>query len=67
VWIVTTSALLVGLPLALAVEDEAKVVAQDQEILAQQQGAQQVRSILDSIAFRLTDTHQICLQTIFFR
>ena len=42
VWIVTTSALLVGLPLALSLEDEAKIVAQDKEILAQQQGAQQV-------------------------
>lgn len=42
VWIVTTSALLVGLPLALSLEDEAKVVAQEQEMLAQQQGAQQV-------------------------
>lgn len=42
VWIVTTSALLVGLPLALSLEDEAKIVAQEQEMLAQQQGAQQV-------------------------
>lgn len=44
VWIVTTSALLIGLPLAMSLEDEAKVVAQEQEMLAQQQGAQQVRS-----------------------
>lgn len=43
VWIVTTSALLVGLPLALSLEDEAKIVAQEKEILAQQQGQQQVR------------------------
>lgn len=42
VWIVTTSALLVGLPLALSLEDEAKIVAQEKEMLAQQQGAQQV-------------------------
>ena len=42
VWIVTTSALLVGLPLALSLEDEAKIVQQEQEMLAQQQGAQQV-------------------------
>lgn len=41
VWIVTTSALLVALPLALALEDEAKVVAQEKEMLEQQQGAQQ--------------------------
>ena len=42
VWIVTTSALLVGLPLALSLEDEAKIVTQEKEMLAQQQGAQQV-------------------------
>ncbi|KAF7795169.1 hypothetical protein EIP86_006318 [Pleurotus ostreatoroseus] len=42
VWIVTTSAILVGLPLALSLEDEAKIVAQEQEMLAQQQGAQQM-------------------------
>jgi import receptor subunit TOM22 len=44
VWVVTTSALLVGLPLALALEDEAKIVQQEKEMLEQQQGAQQVRS-----------------------
>lgn len=38
VWIVTTSALLIGLPLALSLEDEAKVVQQEKELLAQQQG-----------------------------
>lgn len=43
VWIVTTSALLIGLPLALSLEDEAKIVAQEKEMLAQQQGQQQVR------------------------
>ncbi|KAJ3475189.1 hypothetical protein NLI96_g11999 [Meripilus lineatus] len=43
IWVVTTSALLVGLPLALSLEDEAKIVAQEKEMLAQQQGAQQVR------------------------
>jgi len=42
VWVVTTSALLIGLPLALTLEDEAKIVAQEQEMMAQQQGAQQV-------------------------
>jgi mitochondrial import receptor subunit TOM22 len=42
IWVVTTSALLIGLPLALILEDEAKVVAQENEMLAQQQGAQQV-------------------------
>ena len=43
VWVLTTSALLVGLPLALSLEDEAKIVAQEQEMMAQQQGAQQVK------------------------
>ncbi|PPQ72294.1 hypothetical protein CVT26_007125 [Gymnopilus dilepis] len=42
VWVVTTSALLVGLPLALVVEDEAKIVAQEKEMMEQQQGAQQM-------------------------
>ncbi|TDL23132.1 mitochondrial import translocase, subunit Tom22 [Rickenella mellea] len=42
IWIVTTSALLVGLPLAISLEDEAKIVAQEKEMLAQQQGAQQM-------------------------
>ncbi|KAI0755266.1 mitochondrial outer membrane translocase complex, subunit Tom22 [Daedaleopsis nitida] len=41
VWILTTSALLIGLPLALVLEDEAKIVQQEKEMLAQQQGAQQ--------------------------
>jgi import receptor subunit TOM22 len=42
VWVVTTSALLVALPLALSLEDEAKIVAQEKEMMEQQQGAQQV-------------------------
>ncbi|SNX82479.1 related to TOM22 - mitochondrial outer membrane import receptor complex subunit [Melanopsichium pennsylvanicum] len=40
VWVVTTSALLVGLPFALAVEDESRIVAQEKDMMAQQQGAQ---------------------------
>lgn len=44
VWVVTTSALLIGLPLALSLEDEAKIVAQEKEYMAQQQGAQHVSS-----------------------
>ena len=40
IWVVTTSALLVALPLALALEDEAKIVAQEKEIMEQQQGQQ---------------------------
>lgn len=42
VWVLTTSALLVALPLALSLEDEAKIVAQEKEMIEQQQGAQQV-------------------------
>ena len=38
VWVVTTSALLVGLPLALSLEDEAKIVAQEKEMLAPRPG-----------------------------
>jgi import receptor subunit TOM22 len=49
VWVVTTSALLVGLPLALSLEDEAKIVAQEKEMLAQQQGAQQVCTTLNLV------------------
>ncbi|KAF9077573.1 mitochondrial import translocase, subunit Tom22 [Rhodocollybia butyracea] len=44
VWIVTTSALLVGLPLAVSLEDEAKVVAQEKEALEQQAGQQMLSS-----------------------
>ncbi|KAH7090080.1 mitochondrial import translocase, subunit Tom22 [Auriculariales sp. MPI-PUGE-AT-0066] len=42
VWVVTTSALLVGLPLALALEDEAKIIAQEREMQGQQEGVQQM-------------------------
>lgn len=38
-WVVTTSALLVGLPFALAVEDEARIAQQEREFQAQQSGA----------------------------
>lgn len=41
-WVITTSALLVGLPYALAVEDEVRVAMQEREIAAQQSGAQHV-------------------------
>ncbi|KAE9403962.1 hypothetical protein BT96DRAFT_444414 [Gymnopus androsaceus JB14] len=44
VWIVTTSALLVGLPLAVSLEDEAKVVAQEREQQEQQAGQQMLSS-----------------------
>lgn len=39
-WVVTTSALLVGLPFALAVEDESRIVAQEKEMMSQGQGPQ---------------------------
>jgi mitochondrial import receptor subunit TOM22 len=61
IWVVTTSALLIGLPLALILEDEAKVVAQENEMLAQQQGAQQVCSFsfffIIFSPFSLSDGH----------
>ncbi|THH09268.1 hypothetical protein EW146_g8728 [Bondarzewia mesenterica] len=44
IWIVTTSAIFVALPLAMSLEDEARIVAQEKEMLAQQQGAQQMLS-----------------------
>ncbi|KAJ9108245.1 hypothetical protein QFC19_002493 [Naganishia cerealis] len=40
VWVITTSALLVGLPLALAMEDEARIVQQEKELQMQQSGQQ---------------------------
>jgi len=42
-WWVSTSALLVGLPLALAIEDEMKIVQQERELQMQTAGQQQVR------------------------
>lgn len=45
VWVATTSALLVGLPLALSIENETMMVQQEKEMMAAQQGAQQVRAI----------------------
>lgn len=41
-WWVSTSALLVGLPLALAIEDETRIVQQEREMQMQSQGQQQV-------------------------
>ncbi|WVQ80218.1 hypothetical protein IAT38_002323 [Cryptococcus sp. DSM 104549] len=41
-WWVSTSALLVGLPLALAIEDEGKVIAQEREMQMQSAGQQQL-------------------------
>jgi import receptor subunit TOM22 len=56
-WIITTSALLVGLPLALSLEDEARIVAQEKEIAAQQQGAQQVGAIPSWSLFAVLMSH----------
>ena len=41
-WWITTSALLVALPLTLALEDEARVVQQEREMQMQTAGQQQV-------------------------
>lgn len=64
VWIVTTSALLVGLPLALVLEDEAKIVQHEREVMAQQQG-QQVRCP-PSLSFFHIRTHLVsCCHLLF--
>lgn len=57
VWVVTTSALLIGLPLALAIENETMMVQQEKEMLAQQQGAQQV-SVHKGIVIGYADWHE---------
>jgi len=44
-WWVSTSALLVGLPMALVIEDEMKVVQQEREMQMQSSGQQQVGSV----------------------
>lgn len=44
VWVVTTTALLVGLPMAIAIEDETRLVAQEKEMMGQQQGQAGVRT-----------------------
>ncbi|TIA71788.1 hypothetical protein E3P92_02385 [Wallemia ichthyophaga] len=44
VWVVTTSSLLVGLPLALAIEDESRISMEEKSLMAQQSGAQQMLS-----------------------
>ena len=41
IWVITTSA-RVGLPLALAIEDEARIVQQEKELQMQQSGQQSV-------------------------
>lgn len=53
-WVVTTSALLVGLPYALAVETEAAVVQQEREFAQQQSGAQVSQLAEPSIIAALT-------------
>ena len=45
-WVITTSALLVGLPLVLVLEDESRIVQQEKDMLAQQQGAQAASTLL---------------------
>lgn len=41
-WWISTSALLVGLPLMLSIEEEAKITQQEREMQMQSQGQQQV-------------------------
>jgi import receptor subunit TOM22 len=47
-WVVSTTALLIVLPLALATEDEHKIVQQEREMQAQTYGQQQVSRTSDS-------------------
>jgi mitochondrial import receptor subunit TOM22 len=61
VWVLTTSALLIGLPLAMSLEDEAKIVEQEKEMLAQQQGAQ----VRPSVAY-IFNTLEIMFPHLFF-
>jgi len=61
IWVVTTSALLVALPLALSLEDEAKIVAQEKEMLEQQQGAQQVCCLFGGTCHSVLHTFSSCL------
>jgi len=42
IWIITTSAVLIGLPLAIAIENESMIVQQEKEFQQQQTGAQQL-------------------------
>ncbi|KAL7419139.1 mitochondrial import receptor subunit Tom22 [Cryptotrichosporon argae] len=44
IWWGTTSALLIGLPLALAIEDEARITQQEKELQMQSAGQQQLLS-----------------------
>jgi mitochondrial import receptor subunit TOM22 len=50
-WVLTTSAILVALPLALSLEDEARLQQQESEMMAQEQGAQQVYSFPFFVSF----------------
>jgi import receptor subunit TOM22 len=52
-WVVSTSALLVGLPLALAIEDETRIVQQEREMQMQSQGQQQVSYMSSRVWWRL--------------
>lgn len=51
-WWISTSALLVGLPLMLAIEDEAKITQQEREIQMQSQGQQQVSGEMNWVGRR---------------
>jgi len=44
IWVVSTSAVLIGLPLAIAIENESLIVQQEREYQQQQTGAQQLNN-----------------------
>jgi import receptor subunit TOM22 len=54
-WVVSTSALLVGLPLALAIEDETRIVQQEREMQMQSQGQQQASLLSRQSCINVTD------------
>jgi import receptor subunit TOM22 len=56
-WWATTSALLIGLPLALAIEDEARITQQEREMQMQNAGQQQVSIYRDGAEHVLRANH----------
>lgn len=63
VWVVTTSALLVGLPLALAIEDEARIVQQEKEMQMQQSGQQSVSTTISAVDYFHLDMQHVMAWT----
>lgn len=62
-WVFVTSALLIGLPVALSMENESIMIQQEKEMLAQQQGAQVTTAadacLIDGLAELIFDTQML--------